>query len=55
VRFSGEKLANPMTMNKARTASLMITMTAFAVADSRVPRTSSREHSATRTMAGMLK
>jgi hypothetical protein len=33
----------------------MITMTALAVADSRTPRTSSRQHSVTSTMAGRLK
>jgi hypothetical protein len=33
----------------------MITITAFAVADSRAPRISSRQHSVTSTIAGRLK
>jgi hypothetical protein len=37
------------------TAILMITMIAFAVADSRAPRMSSRQHSVTSTTAGRLK
>ena len=44
-----------MMMKKIKTAILMSTMMVFAIADSRVPRTSKRQHSVTSTMAGRLK
>ena len=45
---------SPMTMNSTSTASLMITMTVLTLADSLAPRSSSRLHRKTSTIAGRL-
>jgi hypothetical protein len=55
VKLSPEKAVNAIMTKRISTAILMITMTAFAVADSRAPRMSSRQHSVTSTIAGKLK
>jgi hypothetical protein len=54
-RLLPEKAVKAIMTNRISTATLMSTMIVFALADSRVPRMSSRQQSVTSTIAGRLR